>query len=88
MLNPVYEKRFRKDVDVAKKRGKDMQKLTDVLLMLVEEKPLPEKYKNHKLKGNYVGHWECHVQSDWLLVYRIIKTDIYFARTGSHSDLF
>ena len=88
MLNPVYEKRFKKDIDLARKRGKEMQKLTDVIVMLIEEKPLPAKYKNHKLKGNYVNHWECHVQPDWLLVYRIIKKDIYFARTGTHSDLF
>ena len=88
MLNPVYENRFKKEVERARKRGKDMQKISDVLVMLIEERPLPAKYKNHKLKGNYSEYWECHIEPDWLLVYQIIKTDIFFARTGSHSDLF
>jgi len=88
MLNPVYEKRFKKEVEKARKRGKDMQKLTDIVTLLIEEKPLPAKNKNHKLKGDYSEYWECHVDPDWLLIYRIIKKDILFARTGSHSDLF
>lgn len=88
MLNPVYEKRFKKEVEKAKKRGKDMGKLIIAINMLIEEKPLPAKYRNHKLKGEYSEYWECHVEPDWLLVYQIIKKDIYFARTGSHSDLF
>lgn len=52
------------------------------------EQPLPPKNRNHKLKGDYVGYWECHIELDWLLVYKKTETEIIFARTGSHSDLF
>lgn len=57
--------------------------------LLIEEKQLPLKNKNHKLLGNYKDCWECHIEPDWLLIYR--KADfkeIIFIRTGSHSDLF
>ena len=88
MLKAVYENRFKKEVEKAKKRGKDCEKLQALITMLVEEIPLPPKNKNHKLQGEYQGYWECHIEPDWLLVYKKTKTEIYFARTGSHSDLF
>lgn len=56
--------------------------------LLILEKPLLEKHRNHKLKGDYVGYWECHIEPDWLLVYKKTETHIIFARTGTHSDLF
>lgn len=88
MLTPFYENRFEKEVERARKRGKDMKKLSHVINMLIDEKALPAKYKNHKLVGEYKGFHECHVEPDWLLIYRVTKTMIFFTRTGSHSDLF
>lgn len=55
---------------------------------ICREESLDPKHKNHKLTGNYKEHWECHIEPDWLLVYRFTKTEVIFARTGTHSDLF
>lgn len=88
MLKPIYLRQFEKEVVKAKKRGKDIEKLKEIMKFLTLEEPLPPKNRNHKLKGDYVGYWECHIESDWLLVYKKSETHITFARTGSHSDLF
>jgi mRNA interferase YafQ len=88
MLRLITNNRFEREREKAKKRGKDMRKLTEVVTLLLEEKLLPVKYKNHKLQGDYIGYWECYVQPDWLLVYRKAASEIILARTGSHSDLF
>lgn len=79
---------FRRDLKLQKKRGYDMEKLEPVLEKLVSGYPLDEKYRNHKLTGNYADRWECHIEPDWLLIYRITKTTLFLERTGSHSDLF
>lgn len=88
MLNRVYQTKFVRDVKLAKKRGKDLAKLSAVIDILLQEKVLEAKYKNHKLQGQYKNHWECHVEPDWLLIYIKKETEIIFARTGTHSDLF
>lgn len=88
MLKPVYLRSFEREIAKAKKRGLDMSKIKDLIEDLINEKPLAAKHKNHKLKGNFVGYWECHIEPDWLLVYKKDDTHIYFARTGTHSDLF
>jgi len=49
---------------------------------------LEEKHRDHKLSGNYINHRECHIEPDWLLIYRLIGKEIHFVRTGTHSDLF
>jgi len=56
--------------------------------LITLEEPLPAKNRNHKLKGDYIGYWGCHIEPDCLLVYKKTETHITFARTGSHSDLF
>lgn len=88
MLKPVHLRKFEDEVIKARKRGKNIGKLKDVMRHLTEEKPLPQKNRNHKLKGEYIGYWECHIEPDWLLVYKKTETHIIFVRTGSHSDLF
>lgn len=88
MLKPVYLRSFEREIEKAKKRGLDMCKIRNVMEDLINEKPLAAKHKNHKLKGNFIGYWECHVEPDWLLVYKKDDKHIYFARTGTHSDLF
>ena len=88
MLEPVYLRKFEGELEKAKKRGKDIEKIKAVMKLLVKEVPLPAKNRNHKLKGEYAGFWECHVEPDWLLVYKKTDTEIIFTRTGTHSDLF
>ena len=88
MLSPFYLNAFKKDVKLAKKRGLDTEALKLVLTLIVKEEPLPDKLRNHKLSGNWNGHWECHISPDWLLIYRISKGDAIFERIGSHADLF
>ncbi len=88
MLKPVYTKQFAKDVKRMQKRGKPQDKLKVVIQKLVDEKQLDTCYKDHKLIGNYKGRRECHIEPDWLLIYKITEDEIIFERTGTHSDLF
>lgn len=88
MLKPTYLRSFERELDRDKKRGKDLSKMRKIMDALLEEKPLPSKNRNHKLKGEFEGYWECHVEPDWLLVYKKTNTHIIFVRTGTHSDLF
>ncbi len=81
---------FKKDYKLAMKRGLKINLLEDIIAALAMDEPLPEKNKDHALTGNWVGHRECHILPDWLLVYRI-EDDVLvltLARTGTHSDLF
>ena len=83
-------KQYNRDVKLAFRRGLDIEKLLEVVKLLQNDEPLPAKYKNHLLSGDYKGYWECHINPDWLLLYekdteiRIIS--LY--RTGTHSDVF
>ncbi|MCL1883855.1 MAG: type II toxin-antitoxin system YafQ family toxin [Defluviitaleaceae bacterium] len=82
--------KFQKDLKRAEKRGYNLSLLTEVVTLLSKGEPLPEKYHDHPLKGNYKDCRECHITPDWLLIYRK-KDDIlflYLTRTGTHSDLF
>ena len=88
MLTPIRTTQFKRDVKLATKRGKNLSKLKTVMMKLVNEEPLEMKYKDHKLSGNYSNHRECHVEPDWLLIYRLEDEEIHFVRTGTHSDLF
>ena len=89
MTLKIFTKRlFEKDLKKQKKRGKDLAKLAKVLKKLANEIPLSEKYRNHKLVGSFVDRWECHIEPDWLLIYKKTDESLIFDRTGSHSDLF
>ncbi len=91
MLEILYLNSFKKDYKLAKKRGKNISKLKTVIEIIAEGKKLPEKYKDHQLKGSeYKGCRECHIEPDWLLVYRIINQELILELlyTGTHSDLF
>lgn len=79
---------FQKDLKKLKKRGKDLSKLKVVIELLEEGVSLPKRYKNHKLIGNYKNYCECHIEPDWLLIYKKTKDTIFLARSGTHSDLF
>lgn len=80
---------FRKDLKRAKKRGLNLRLLSEVVDKLQCGEPLPEKNKDHALTGNWKEHRECHIQPDWLLIYRIVEDKLILSlvRTGSHSDL-
>jgi len=79
---------FRRDVKLAEKRGKDMGKLREVILLLAEGGPLPLRYRDHPLGGKWRSYRDCHIEPDWLLIYKIDGEDVLLARTGTHSDLF
>ena len=70
------------------KRGKKIDKLDAVILMLVNGDPLPARYRDHTLRGNFVGFRDCHIEPDWLLIYKIDEPFVIFERTGTHSDIF
>lgn len=88
MLEASTTTKFTREVEKTRKRGKDMSKLGEIIKKLTEEAPLDPKHRNHRLKGEYKGRWECHIEPDWLLVYLKTDTEIIFERTGTHSDLF
>lgn len=88
MFKIEIENSFARDLKKIRRRKKDLSKLKVVAKFLENGTSLPERYKNHKLTGNYKGYWECHIEPDWLLVYRKLGKVISFARTGTHSDLF
>ena len=88
MLTPGYKNSFKKDLKLIKKRGKDIQKLYNIISDLIHEKSLAKKHVDHPLKGEYSDCRECHIEPDWLLIYLIKKTNILFVRTGTHADLF
>jgi mRNA interferase YafQ len=88
VLVPVQSSKFKRDVKRMEKRGKDMTKLRAVLIMLIEQQVLPVEYKDHPLRGDWKGFRDLHIESDWLLLYRIEGEELQLARTGSHSDLF
>ncbi len=88
MRSPITGAQFRRDVKLAQKRGKDMATLREVILLLVEAAPLPARYKDHPLAGEWSHHRDCHIEPDWLLIYKVEGDDLYLVRTGTHSDLF
>lgn len=90
MLKIRYSSKFKKDYKLILKRGYNTKLLEEVLKILVKGDPLPKKYLDHPLIGNYAEHRECHITPDWLLIYKI-ENDILtlsLTRTGTHSDLF
>lgn len=90
MLTIKYQAAFKKDYKRIVKRGYDMCLLEKVIELLANQKPLPEKNRDHQLSGDYAGCRECHITPDWLLIYEVADEELilYLTRTGSHSDLF
>ena len=88
MFTPVYTKQFAKDVKKAKKRGKNLNKFKIIAETLLRGETLDELHRDYKLLGNYLGRRKCHIESDWLLIYKIKEQLMVFERMGSHSDFF
>ncbi len=88
MLNPVYTRQFERDIKRMKRRGKNPDKLKIIIRSLISKEPLDLIHRDHKLIGNWQGRRECHIEFDWLLIYKSESDRIVFERTGSHADLF
>ena len=88
MLKIITTKQFEKDVKTSKKRGKNTLKLREIMTALLNQEKLPLKNRDHLLTGNYANRRECHIEHDWLLIYKLESDCIIFERTGTHSDLF
>lgn len=90
MLEIKYHNKFKKDLKILKKRKFNMNALREVIITLANEKPLPEKYSNHPLIGEFKGYMDCHIGNDWILIYKVDKevSILSLYRTGTHSDLF
>ena len=92
MLRPEFSGQFKRDYKLAVKRGCNPKKLEEVIVLLCNEKPLPERYRDHALINSreYKVMRECHIQPDWLLVYKVVRDTLILKliRTGTHSDLF
>ena len=88
MLTPARSGRFKRDVRLTKRPGKDVDKLKAVLSLLIEGMPLPPSHSDPPLKGDWKGFRDLHIEPDWLLLYRVEGKELQLARTGTHSDLF
>ena len=90
MLKVVPSNQFKKDLKLAKKRGFNINHLSKVVNTLAAQKKLDAKYRDHSLTGEYKDFRECHIEPDWLLIYRVEKDalELFLFRTGAHSDLF
>jgi mRNA interferase YafQ len=88
MRTPVYTNRFEKDLKLMIKRGSDPESIKSVVRKLIDEIPLEHKHRDHPLIGNFKDRRECHIEPDWLLIYRLEGSMIIFERTGTHADLF
>ena len=85
---PVYTRQFEKDIKRIKKRGKNLEKIKIIMRTLLQGDQLDPIHQDHKLIGDYKERRGCHIESDWLLIYKIEESRIIFERTGSHSDHF
>lgn len=85
-----FTSQFKRDLKLAKKQGKDINRLFDVISTLAEGKKLDSKYRDHNLSGDFTGCRECHVEPDWLLVYEVMDHVLVLMiyRVGTHSELF
>ena len=84
----IYTSQFKKDYKLAKKQGKDIEKLFKVIDILSNNKKLDKIYDDHCLNGIFKKHRECHISPDWLLIYKIENDNLILIRLGSHSELF
>ena len=87
-MNLSYTTQFKKDFKRISKQGKDLEKLEYVIETLLSKKSLDQKFNDHSLSGKWKNHRDCHIEPDWLLIYRITSESLILERTGSHSDLF
>lgn len=83
-----FTSKFNKDIKLIEKQGKELKKLFEIINILACGNKLPDSYKDHKLHGDYENFRECHIEPDWLLIYKVTGSVLVLYRTGSHSNLF
>ena len=88
MKTPVYTNRFARELKLMLRRGKDAEKFKVAARLLLAGQPLPPMFSDHPLKGGFAGWRDCHLESDWILIYKFDATQVIFGRTGTHSDLY
>tara|TARA_B110000003_G_scaffold101490_1_gene103732 strand:- start:467 stop:736 length:270 start_codon:yes stop_codon:yes gene_type:complete len=88
MLKLVRKSRFKKDFKKLQSAGKDLVKLAEIISRLARNEVLPPHHRDHRLIGDYKSCRECHISSDWLLIYKVNDDELILIRTGSHSQLF
>jgi mRNA interferase YafQ len=88
MYKPVYTRQFAKDLKRCQRRGKNLDKFKIIVRNLLAGELLDSIHRDRRLVDNFVGRHDCHIESDWLLIYRIEADTIFFERMGTHSDLF
>ena len=85
---PVYTRQFERDIKRSQRRRKNLEKFKIIARTLIAGEPLDTIHRDHRLVGNYAGRRECHLESDWLLIYKTEESRLIFERIGTHSDLF
>jgi mRNA interferase YafQ len=85
---PILGTSFNRDLKRVQKRGKQMAKLREAIELLLEGNLLPPQYKDHPLSGDWKHFRDCHIEPDWLLLYKIEGENLHLVRTGTHTDLF
>ena len=88
MKIPGFSTQFNRDIISCEKQKKDLTQIKAVMFDIIVENKLNEKYKDHKLIGDWKNHRECHIENDWLLIYFPKDKEVIFVRTGSHSELY
>ena len=81
-------RQFDRDLKVAGKRGKNLEKIWAVIEKLLKREPLEPRHRPHRLSGDWSPCWDCHVEPDWLLIWQETDVELVLIRTGTHSDLF
>jgi mRNA interferase YafQ len=88
-MRTIHEtSQFRRDFKKLKKQRKDLEKLKEVVLVLLSGRPLESRYRDHALIGPWQGSRDFHIEPDWLLIYRLESDSLFLERTASHSELF
>jgi mRNA interferase YafQ len=87
-LRLIYSSQFKKDFKKIKSQGKDISQLEIVIEKLLNNEQLDIKYRDHKLVGKWKNYRDCHIEPDWILIYKLTDIALFLERTGSHSDLF
>lgn len=88
MLTIVPSNRFMEELKQLKRQGKDLEELLAAVDLLAEDGNLPDSYSPHQLTAEWSGVWECHIEPDWLLIYRVTGREVVLLRTGTHKELF
>lgn len=89
MLELLITNQYKRDLRRSARQGHDTDELDNVILMLLNEEPLPPKSRDHELTGPWRGFREAHIEPDWLLIYEYPDEGrLTLTRLGSHSELF